>query len=143
MTSMTIFRFGVSMKNIRPIQYLILGHPDSLMAGNKAIDLAMTHQARHTSVQVLDVAFSGTAIPVMASFEIIFDQLRELGMFTKSLLSEQAKQPGGREVDFFIHEGNIPQTIRIDLRAPSGHLGPGSSYLEGETCIFSYAVTNQ
>lgn len=98
------------MKNVQTILCTVLGKPDSHLAVNKAINLALEHDAKLIFATVLNAEFIGKATPVMASFRVVIDQLHELGSFTLSLLCDQALKRGVKEVESIIKEGKmIPQ----------------------------------
>ena len=100
------------MNNVQTILCTVLGKPDSHKAVNKAIDLALVHDAKLIFATVLNADFMGKATPIMASLRVVLDQLHELGSFTLSLLCDQARSRGVKEVESIIREGRIIPQLR-------------------------------
>ncbi len=106
-----------------PIQHIVCavrGQVHSRATVSRAIDLALTHEARLTFVHVIDaefLAYATVGIP-----RLMLQELRSMGEFLMVILKEHAERRGVAQVDTALLEGNFDEALLDYLQTQSAEM---------------------
>lgn len=88
----------------------VRGGKQSMKTVARAVELALSRDARLVFLYVVDVDFLGFA--TVARVKVMVDELTETGRFTLSILEDRARGRGVSRVGSEIREGAIGEVIR-------------------------------
>ena len=98
-------------KEIKRILCAVRSRPGGEETVQRAIELALVHNARLTFVQVVDFGFVDRFSPRSSSRKAAYDDMVDMAAFTLSLLCDRAQDAGVKEVDYIVREGGVRQQL--------------------------------
>lgn len=97
----------------------IRGRPANRNAVDRAIELALEHQARLGFHLVIPGEFLEAATPLMSPARTIFERLREMGEYILAVLEDEARKLGVKHVDIHVHIGDVREKL-LEVARESG-----------------------
>lgn len=100
-----------------PIHHILCavrGAPESRAAVNRAIEIALKHDASLTFLYVIDAEFLEHA--TVGPLSVVYRELRQMGEFSMAILEERAKRMGVSKTSAVVREGNVLKQLRGYLR---------------------------
>jgi nucleotide-binding universal stress UspA family protein len=101
----------MSEETVKHILCAVRSQPSGQRTVKHAIELALTHEARLTFAQVVDVEFVALITSKPAGLEAIYRELTAMAEFAMMVVARQAELRGVEDVNYAVRRGKVPEML--------------------------------
>jgi nucleotide-binding universal stress UspA family protein len=101
----------MSEETVEHILCAVRSQPSGQRTVRHAIELALTHDARLTFAQIVDVDFVALITSKPAGLEAIYRELTAMAEFAMMVVSRQAELRGVKTVHYVVQRGKVPEML--------------------------------